>query len=124
MTLYHFTSIYHLPRIKQDGYIRPTASNLSLYLPRQGPDVVWLMDRPDPGDYHHGLRGSGVNKRAVRIAVNITPFSGAITTYKWTLWARSLNMDESTMEALITSGGGRAAANMWWVCPAPIPSDY
>ena len=55
MTLYHYTSRAAWQLIQQDGFIRPTESNIGSARPdwppmgdRVGPDVVWLTDQPAP----------------------------------------------------------------------------
>jgi hypothetical protein len=124
--LYHFTSRYHLGLIEREGGILPTESNIgspvSHLLPygdHVGPDVVWLLDTPDPFEYGHGLADMegeiklAHDKREVRITVDVAPI-------KWSEWEPAMQMNRKWRERFIASGGGPEAAEHWYVFPAPI----
>jgi len=115
--LYHFTSTLHLPLIERDGFIRTTESNVSFLRPNAGPAVVWLMDSPDADGADHGLGGSIVDKKAVRITVRAH-------AERWADWyKRQPNGDAITFASMIRTGGGPEAASHWWVAEQPIPRD-
>lgn len=117
MTLYHFTSLYHLPKIKADGVIRPTESNFSRHTPNAGPQVVWLTDLPDMGDVSHGLEGSLYDKKQVRIEVRVPAI-------RWLDWPPALSqMRPDVRDSLIHNGGGMEAAEHWYVLPGRIPAS-
>lgn len=117
MILYHFTSLYHLPKIEADGVIRPTESNFSRTTPNAGPPVVWLTDLPDMGDVSHGLEGSLYDKKQVRIAVNVPAI-------RWLDWPPALSkMPGDVRDSLIHWGGGMEAAVHWFVLPGRIPAS-
>jgi hypothetical protein len=114
-TLYHFTSVYHLTAIEASGFIGTTESNLSFQREHVGPPVVWLLDTPTADDAPHGLDGSAVNKRGVRIAVRTK-------AERWVDWvARQPNADAASKDVLIRTGGGPQAASHWWVTEQRIP---
>lgn len=94
--------------------LRTTESNVSFMRTGAGPDVVWLLDTPDPDDYPHGLE-SVVDKRAVRFTVRTK-------AERWLDWIdRQPNADPTTKAVLIETGGGMEAARHWWVTEHPIP---
>jgi hypothetical protein len=121
MSFYHYTSHQHLKQILRDGYICPSESNVSITQDRYGPDVVWLVDRPNL-EYGHGLSFTDApftmvfDKTAVCIEVDIPAI-------KWTDWSYSHEMNSVWKEAFIASGGGREAADQWYVFPGIIPID-
>ena len=113
MRLYHFTHPLHLPSILADGRLRTTESNVSFSRARVGPDVVWLIDEPEPdfsGEHSHGLYGA---KQQVRFEVEVPGI-------KWTNWAWAARMTALDRDTLINSGGGIERAEHWYVFPAPI----
>lgn len=112
-TLYHFTSRYHLPHILNDGFLRPTESNVSFARAAVGPGVVWLVDEPELSA-PHGLSGSAVDKTAVRITVKVE------NAEPWTEWVKRQPDDGWSRETLVRTGGGPAAARRWWVVQGPI----
>ena len=70
--LYHYTSIERWALIEQDGYLRPTESNLSATKLQAGPDVVWLTTDGELA-HKHGLDNSldGTDKTRIRITVDL-----------------------------------------------------
>jgi len=115
--LYHFTSTMHLPLIERAGFIRTTESNLSFLRGHAGPDVVWLMDSDSADGATHGLDGSVVDKKAVRITVRVQ-------AERWTEWVkRQPGYDPLTAASLVRTGGGTEAASHWWVTEQPIPRE-
>ena len=66
MRLYHFTSTFHWPVVQQQGLSRgdvPTS-------PGGGCNAVWLTTDPNPVSQNWAL--AGVDKRAVRITIDIS----------------------------------------------------
>lgn len=122
MLLYHFTSPLHLERILSSGRLRTTESNVGApwregpYLSGSGaaPDVVWLMDLADPGEAHHGLGGSVMDKKGARITVE-TRFA-----IHWADWEPTQWMSPRWREAFLARAGGEEAAEHWYVVPADI----
>lgn len=117
---YHFTSAYHLESITASGVIIPSESNIGSpdrtmppYGPHLGPDVVWLLDTPDPYAFDHGLTGSLYDKRMIRIGVRVPAI-------KWTEWAPAERMSPEWRSLLIKAGGGPDAADHWYIWPSPI----
>lgn len=122
--LHHFTCHEHLDRILREGVIRPSESNIGAPWStpgrpsgaQVGPDVVWLLDQEDPAEHHHGLLGSVLDKRAVRISVSVPGI-------RWLDWAPAAQMDPAWRETFVKVGGGPAAAERWYVFPAPIRQE-
>jgi hypothetical protein len=113
MTFYHFTSLYHLPKIQEAGVIRTTESNISRFAAHAGPPVVWLTDLPEL-QASHGLEGSLYDKKQVRIEVRVPAI-------RWLDWEPMLTgMEASWRDDLIAFGGGMEAARNWYVWPSPI----
>lgn len=111
MRLYHFTSREHLASIRCDGYLRLTESNVSAPWQHLAmTPVVWFVDTPVL-QHDHGLGGSAVDKRDVRIAVDV-PESW---TLRWLDWANGQGIDGHWLNALVDAAGGFEAAAHWWV---------
>lgn len=111
MTLYHFTSTYHLSNIIKDGLIKTTESNASFLANHVAEDVVWLTSNKNP-QREASLSGSIVDKKQVRITVNIN-------AQHYFLWAKQNNVSEETLSILDSTGGGQA--NKWFVVNRLIP---
>lgn len=112
--LYHYTSRFHLPYILSDGVLRTTESNVSIEQEHVGPDVVWATSEPTPARL--GGHGLGSIKGGVRIGFR---HGGAVRWRDWEWYGR---MRPWWREAMISAGGGDAAADTWWIVAAPIPS--
>ncbi len=110
MKLYHFTSILHLPHIKQSGFINVTESNIHPILEHFGPDVVWLTDLPT-SERGLGLKGSSVNKQQIRFTVEVDAQS-------WRDFANANKINRSWYRTLDEVGG--YTARNWYVSTAPI----
>lgn len=121
MTFFHYTSLAHLEvMIRGGGLILPTESNVGGVLPWEepygmhvGPDVVWLLDDSDPFAHSHGLVHSMVDKREVRIEVNVP-------AVRWLDWEPVSRMNPKWRETFINAGGGPLAVEHWHVWPASI----
>lgn len=116
MTLYHYTSIFHVPYILSQGLLRPTESNVSMTTGRAGPDVVWLTSDHSveiDDDIIHGLSAP---KTRIRISLDL-PEGLAI---KWSEWEWYHRMDPEWREILIEAGGGQECADTWYIVPAAI----
>lgn len=113
MKLWHWTSRHHLPKILRDGYLDLTESNLIAPgdLTRSDVPVCWFLDVPLLGNSPHGLTGSMVDKSEIRIAVDV-PHAWSRA---WLPWAEALGIERSWLDALVNVGGGRQAAERWWV---------
>ncbi len=113
MRLYHYTSGFHLPSILLAQVLKTTESNVSLNKGREhaGPDVVWLTSEADPTRYGHGLDGSKVNKREMRITVEVED------AQLWRVWAPRQGMSRAHRRRLAETGGERT----WYVVQRPIP---
>jgi hypothetical protein len=120
MRLYHFTSTWHLPKIVKAGYIDTTESNGDLLLAHAAPDVVWLVDVPDLGGLSHGLAGSVVDKTSVRITVDLPDYR----VERWDDWATRNGVDDRTKNILVSTAGGWAAADHWYVSERRIDRRF
>lgn len=112
--LYHFTSVAHLQRILESGYLKTVESNVSFKREHAGPDVVWLTTS-QTADAGHGLQGSSVDKTAIRFTVEVDKRS----VHKWKEWAKARGSSQETMAILARSGGSAS----WRVVTAPIPLE-
>lgn len=110
MRLYHFTSALHWPRIANSGVLAGSESNLDMFRPNAGPDVVWLLDTPVATDYPHGLEG-GIDKKRIRVTVESN------LAIKWTDWRPAQAMEPLWRDAVLEAAGGADAADHWWVLP-------
>lgn len=130
MILYHFTCLLHLPKIREDGVITTTESNIGSPRPdwpptgeHHGPDVVWLTTEPKRTAASHGLDRSETtddiatvaDKTAVRIKVQV-PDDEA---FYWPDWARDQGIDDRWFDLL---GRGRRP-DLWWVVTRPVPES-
>jgi hypothetical protein len=121
MTLYHFTSYYHLAMIRQAGYLRLTESNIGSPDPNikpfgenVGPRVVWLTENPD-AQLDNGLVGCTIDKRAVRFTIEIDEKE----VMRWRDFANLHGIHHKWYRALDISGG--YTAKYWWVSTKEIP---
>lgn len=108
-TLYHFTSTYHLPLIEGSGELRLTDSQVP------GVGVVWFLDTPTADDAPHGLMGSSVDKKAVRITVRVH-------AVRWLDWVKGKPEEyPGWHDIIVSTGGGIKAARHWYVSEQPVP---
>lgn len=121
MTFFHYTSREHFDVIVHGGgVVLPSESNVGSVVPWQpphgghvGPDVVWLLDDSDPFAFEHGLEHTVLNKRAVRIEVDVPAL-------RWLDWEPAQQMHPDWRRTFIDIAGGDEAAEHWYVWPAPI----
>lgn len=110
--LYHFTALAHLAKIRADGRLTVTESNVSKRREHAGPDVVWLTSNPEPSAHKWGA-GSSVDKTEVRITVDLPKRE----VHRWHEWARRWAIEPKMMRALTATGG----SGSWRVIERPIP---
>lgn len=130
MMLYHFTCWLNYQRIKHDGRILKTESNIGSgradtppFGEHVGPDVVWLTTRetPDRNGLEHppGLlipqRGIVWDKARIRLTVDVP----ANEVVRWSVWSQRHGMHPKWRKAMET---GKAAGS-WWVIERPIRVD-
>lgn len=115
--LYHYTSIERWALIEQDGYLRPSESNLSATKLHAGPDVVWLTTDSELA-HKHGLDNSldGTDKTRIRITVDLP--NGDVE--KWKDWAIRRGIDRDWLGKLVEVAGG--GAGTWRVTEKRISS--
>lgn len=107
--LYHYTSMVHLPRILQAGFLKLTESNLRLDRVGYKP-VVWLTE--DSNVVGHGLEGSSVDKTEVKITVEHKK------SYDyWKAWSRKNKIPKQWAAALER----KQKPETWWVSTTVIP---
>jgi hypothetical protein len=111
--LYHYTTPLHLRSIVSEGVLRPTESNVSLLEEHAGPDVVWATDAPSLPEI--GAHGLGPIKGGVRIAFRHP------RAVRWMEWPWRERMDPLWRDAMVSAGGGDAAAQHWWLVEGPVP---
>jgi hypothetical protein len=120
MILAHYTSPLHAPAILDEGLLRPSESNVSMMVPHQGPDVVWLtsdLEASLSDDIEHGVHAF---KRQVQFTVDV-PEALAV---KWTDWQHTAMMDPEWRSIMVATGGGPEKAGTWYVVPVPIRKRY
>lgn len=118
MRLYHFTTTHHLPSILREQRLRTTDSGLEMLSSFKEPSVVWFLDTPDAGEKGHGLDGSVVDKREIRITVDVPDY----LCYQWLWWAAAHNIEPGWQEVLVKVGGGTEMAAHWWVVERAVGS--
>lgn len=109
--LYHYTSTYHLQKILESGYLKLTESNLRFKEEMYKP-CVWLTNSASPEG--HGLEGSILNKKAVRIVINMST-----KHKKWKKWSRKNNINDQWADILEKNRN----ANSWYICESTIPVE-
>ncbi|KXP06388.1 hypothetical protein [Tsukamurella pseudospumae] len=104
MILYHYTSTQHLPKIMGGGVLLTTENNLRAAKivggvdvnANKGRGVVWLTDVAEPEGDPFAMRGSAVDKYAVRITVEV-PDKEAL---RWDKYVAKRNGEKRVFEAL------------------------
>lgn len=105
MKLFHFTSLAHLNGIHRHGL---TVGDVPTCLERQtGKIGVWLTTNPAPDG--HGLEGSAVDKKAVRLTVEVPD---GPPLWQWDDWAEG-RVTTFTRHRLEQAGGD--AARTWYI---------
>lgn len=123
MRLWHFTSVLHLPLIIEDGFLKPTETNLHPVIDHDGPDAVWFLDGPDLGGVLHGLT-DGLpgdimpDKTQVRFEVEVP----AARVIRWLPWAEAQGIDSRWRDVLMDAAGGREGAERWCVVFRKVPA--
>lgn len=113
MKLYHYTSLFHLPQILEDGYLSVTESNASFSRTHAAPDVVWLTANPSSSK-EASLRGSCVDKTQVRIEVDVD-------AVRYRRWAQKHNVAPEVVRRLNKTGGDQA--NNWYVTERQVQRE-
>lgn len=115
--LYHFTSIYHLPQIRADGFLALSDSCIGSTLPALppcgvhiGPDVVWLTDQPNARG--HGLDLGPLDRLRVRFTVEVK------NAEPWKNFAMRHGINRQWYRELDKMGG--FTARHWRVTETPI----
>lgn len=120
MILAHYTSPLHVPAILECGYLCPSESNVSMMVPHQGPDVVWLtsdLEASLSDDIEHGVYAL---KRQVQFTVDVSER----LAIKWTDWQYTAMMDPEWRSIMIAAGGGPEKADTWYVVPVELRSKF
>lgn len=113
MKLYHFTSLFHLPQIMEDGCLKVTESNASFARTHVAPDVVWLTANPSPSK-EESLLGSSVDKTQVRIEVDVE-------AVRYRRWAQNNSVAPEVVRRLNRTGGGQASN--WFVTEQEVHGE-
>jgi len=99
--LYHFTAREYLRGIAAHGL---TVGDVPLTL-ETGTVGVWLTSSPDA--HGHGLEGGYLEKRAIRLAVNVTESPPLV---RWSEWAPT-RVEPNFLDALNSEGG----SDSWYI---------
>lgn len=124
VTLYHFTSLAHLPDIISNGRLLLCESNISKKRRMAGPPVCWLTKSDDP--HRCGLQQDPalrelrdfdkIDKTRIRFTVEMP---NALVT-RYVDWARAQGIDRKWLAEIMTSGGSR----QWYVATRPIDMSF
>lgn len=115
--LYHFTSIFNLPRIVQDGYLKLVESEASQAKPRAGRSVVWLTENPQLKralQYGTNRPGTIHDKSRVRFGAD------AGDAVRWVETDEYAGMEPAFRASMVSLAGGPAEANRYWVTYSTI----
>lgn len=112
ITLYHFTSKYHLPGIEKEGLTRGDVP----ITPTGGYNAVWFTTNKIIAK-NAWAGGSVVNKLEVRITVELDTTDPKL--HKWTNIVKSEKVEPWWADALNISGGG--SADNWYIYKGVIP---
>jgi hypothetical protein len=105
ISLYHFTSQHHLPGIARHGLtVGDVPTDIQRNLGRVG---IWLTSTACP--VGHGLEGSTVNKKQMRLLVELDDADPALA--HWPKWAIE-HATPATIQALHRSAAG---FETWWI---------
>ena len=99
--LYHFTAREHLRGIATHGL---TVGDVPL-TPETGRVGVWLTSSPDA--HGHGLEGGKLEKRAIRLAMDIADSPPLV---RWSEWAPT-RVEPNFLSALNSEGG----SDSWYI---------
>lgn len=113
MRLFHYTSLFHLPQILEDGYLKVTESNASMTKLHAAADVVWLTNNPSSGT-EESLNGATFSKKQVRFELNVPAI-------RYRQWAKNHNVSPKLVQRLNYTGGGQA--NNWYVIERLIAKE-
>ena len=120
-TLYHYTTTEHLESIRTDGYLRTTDSVLLPGAPsfetRTARTVVWLTD--SVVWRQRWQQGSTADKSEIRFVLRMKEED----VHHWREWARMHGSPPRWMAHIERTGGGKQAANHWFVVEHPISVD-
>lgn len=124
--LYHYTAMYHLPSILEDGHLRLAESNLKdhrktgfdaeaynagtwpLYKP-----VVWMTEADEPSAEKMGLY-SAVDKTEVKITIKKQAWFK-----KWKDWSKANNINREWAQQMF----GGYDSHMWWISELVVTMD-
>ena len=110
MKLYHYTSILHLIKILEEGYLKTTESNADSIIEHAKADVVWLTSNKNPLS-EKSIENMYIDKKQVKFTVNMN-------AVQYLQWAKNNNVDEEVVGMLNYAGGGQS--KKWFVTEEPI----
>jgi hypothetical protein len=113
MKLYHYTSRYHLPLIEASGILSMSDAMLGTV-----DGAVWCFADPAVAfEADHGLGNSSLDKRAVRITIEVAD------AVPWLAVVGDRRIDPDWLAAVVETGGGLDAALEWWVVLRDVPAS-
>lgn len=113
VTLYHYTSRFHLKAILASRVLSRGDVPLS---PTTGANAVWLTDDPE-ANRQGWRRGSVLDKAEVRITVEIPAEDPNLS--RWSDFARKHGVDPAWYAVLDQVAGG--GSQRWWLYTGFIP---
>jgi hypothetical protein len=126
MIFYHYTCIEHIEKILEDGFLKPSESNVSPSEEHVGPDVVWLLKKPLTGQVPQMLTGAiqkagrsfGVDKSRICITIDLPSHEVQRADKFW----KKHKVEQWWVDRL--SGlGGKSKVKDWYVIPRNVPSS-
>ena len=102
--LFHYTCLYHLPKILDDGYLKLTESNLRIPYQEMYKPVVWLTTSNIPEG--HGLDNCIADKTEIKFT-----FSFQKHFKYWNNWSKENKMDKNWYKAMTKD----CDYETWWV---------
>lgn len=119
MLLYHITSVLRWEKIRKDGYLRTTESNIRP--DGSGPRVVWLTDNPEP---EQGWQATEYIPRQLlplvdtKDSIRITVSLPEDEPQHWPAWSKKRGIARWWYVTLAKTGGD---PTQWWVITRRIP---